>query len=72
MRNVQPKKKKKDEDVSTYINKRCFYLINEKLQGIEESKMNCSKIFLKLHPCMIVFQKWMQCLFNREYEYTMI
>ena len=56
-----------DDDIPTYINKRCAYLIYEKLQGIDkELYEHFNKIDL---PCTIVLQKWLRCLFNREYEY---
>ena len=57
-----------DDDVPTYINRRCAYLIYEKLQGIDEDLYDH---FIKIDlPCTIVLQKWLRCLFNREYEYN--
>ena len=56
-----------DEDVPTYINKRCAYLIYEKLQGIDEELY---EHFIKIDlPCTVFLHKWLRCLFNREFEY---
>ena len=62
------KKIRIDDDIPTYINKRCAYLIYEKLQGIDE---DLYEHFVKIDlPCTVFLQKWLRCLFNREYEYN--
>ena len=62
------KKIRIDDDLPTFINKRCAYLIYEKLQGIDE---DLYEHFIKIDlPCTVFLQKWLRCLFNREYEYN--
>ncbi len=55
-----------EEKKSTYISRRCFLLINEKLKIIDE---DLYKYFKKIEvDCEAFLQKWLRCIFCREFE----
>ena len=59
-----------DEKKSTYIGRRCFLLINEKLKIIDEELY---KYFKKLDiDCEAFLQKWLRCIFCREFELNQV
>ena len=57
----------KENNVKTYINRRCTLIINEKLRSLDEQLYNhFKKIDL---DCFVFLQRWLRCIFNREFEY---
>ena len=56
-----------DDDVPTLINRRCSILIKEKLRALDPQLFDHFKqIDLS---CSIFLQRWLRCLFNREFQY---
>ena len=56
-----------DDDVPTLINRRCSILIKEKLRVLDPQLFDHFKqIDLS---CSIFLQRWLRCLFNREFQY---
>ena len=59
-----------DEDKPTYISRRCFLLINEKLKIIdEELYLYFKKVDI---ICGAFLQKWFRCIFCREFELSQV
>ena len=55
-----------EEEKSTYISRRCFLIINEKLKILDEELF---LYFKKLDiNCGAFLQKWLRCIFSREFE----
>ena len=60
----------KENNVKTYINRRCTLIINEKLRSLDEQLYNhFKKIDL---DCFVFLQRWLRCIFNREFEYEQL
>ena len=56
-----------DDDVPTLINRRCNILIKEKLRVLDSQLYDhFTQIDLN---CSIFLQRWLRCLFNREFQY---
>ena len=54
-----------DDDVPTLINRRCNILIKEKLRVLDSQLYDhFTQIDLN---CSIFLQRWLRCLFNREF-----
>ena len=56
----------KEEEINTPLNIRCSLIINEKLKNLDyELYSHFNKIGLN---CTIFLQRWLKCIFNREFE----
>ena len=59
-----------EEDLTNYISRRCFLLINEKLKIIDEELF---QYFKKLDiNCGAFLQKWLRCIVSREFELNQV
>ncbi|MCQ2820904.1 MAG: TBC domain-containing protein, partial [archaeon] len=55
-----------DEDVPTFVNRRCALLVKEKLKILDEELFSYfQRIDLN---CNIFLQRWLRCLFNHEFK----